>query len=78
MVKYLVAEQWMDPLCEDEYGHIPMHRACAGGSLAVVEFLTSELIPIAQLMSDHNNILTAHLFTMLLQMVLGHTQILHL
>ena len=44
MVKNLVTEQQVYPLCEDEYVNTPLHRACAGGYLAVVEFLTSEMI----------------------------------
>ena len=58
MVKYLVIEQQMEPLCEDEYGNTPLHRACAGGCQAVVEFLTSEhekYTPITQLASDLKN-----------------------
>ena len=58
MVKYLVVEQQMDLLCEDEYGHTPLHRACTSGGQAVVEFLTSELqsyAPIPKLMSDLKN-----------------------
>ena len=55
MVKYLVTEQQMDPLCEDEYGNTPLHRACAGGHQAVVEFLTSALqiyTPFVELLSN--------------------------
>ena len=43
VVKYLITEQQMEPLCEDEYGNTPLHRACAGGHEAVVEFLTLEI-----------------------------------
>ena len=58
MVKYLVIEQQMDPQCEEEYGNTPLHRACAGGCQAVVEFFTSELIkytPITGLTSNLKN-----------------------
>ena len=44
VVKYLVIEQQIDPLCEDEYGNTPFHRACAGGCQAVVEFQTHYLL----------------------------------
>ena len=33
----------MEPLCKDEYENTVLHRACAGGCQAVVEFITSEL-----------------------------------
>ena len=57
MVKYLVNEQQIDPLCEDENGNTALHIACAGGHQAVVEFLTSELkyVPITELMNKLQN-----------------------
>ena len=39
----MIIVQQIDPLCEDGYGNTPLHRVCAGGCQAVVEFLTSEL-----------------------------------
>ena len=59
VVKYLVSEQQIDPLCEDEYGNTPLHGACAGGHQAVVEVLASELTkyaPLGELMSDLKNV----------------------
>ena len=58
-MKYLVSEQQIDPLCEDEYGNTPLHGACAGGHQAVVEVLASELTkyaPLSELMSDLKNV----------------------
>ena len=54
-MKYLVIEQQIDPLCEDDYGNTPLHRACASCHWTVVEFLTLELArysPINKLMRD--------------------------
>ena len=58
VVKYLVDEQQMEPLREDEHGNTALHKACAGGCQTVVEFLTSELMqytPIPELLSDLKN-----------------------
>ena len=59
MVKYLVSDQQIDPVCEDEYGNTPLLGASAGGYQAVVEFLVSELTKYAtfrELMSDLKNV----------------------
>ena len=40
IVKYLVVEQQIAPLCEDEYESTSLHRACAGGCQAVVQQLS--------------------------------------
>ena len=55
LVRYLVTEQQIDPLCEDS-GITPLHLACVGGHQAVVEFLSYELTkhtPITELVSDN-------------------------
>lgn len=43
MVKHLVIEQQVDPLCQDEDGMTPLHYSCVGGDLSVVIFLTEEI-----------------------------------
>ena len=81
MVKYLVTEQQIDPLCEDDYQNTALHRACAGGSLAVVEFLTSELKkynPIKELCSDlRNKWKNTPLHKSSVEWPLGYSSILH-
>jgi ankyrin len=42
-VKYLVGEQQVDPLCQDEEGYTSLHLACEGGDIDVVQYLISEM-----------------------------------
>ena len=53
--KYLVTEQQVEPLCQDESGWTPLHSSCVRGSLDIVKFLTEEIEkyePMKNLMSS--------------------------
>ena len=42
VVKYLVIEQQVEPLCQDENGWTPLHLSFASNGLCIVKFLTEE------------------------------------
>ena len=43
MVKFLVTEQQVEPLCQDERGWTPLHISCGRGGFSIVKFLTEEI-----------------------------------
>ena len=43
VVKYLVTEQQVEPLCQNESGWTPLHYGCGRGDLSIVKFLTEEI-----------------------------------
>ena len=58
MVKYLVDEQLVDPLCQAEDGSAPLHLACVGGNIAVVAYLVKEMskyLPLKDIVNCKNN-----------------------
>jgi ankyrin repeat protein len=42
-VKYLVGEQQVDPLCQDEDDFTPFHFACDSGDIDVIQYLVNEI-----------------------------------
>ena len=45
----------MDPLCQDEDGYTPLHRACVGGDIDVVRYPvneTNKYIPLKDVVYD--------------------------
>ena len=60
MVKYLVDEQLVDPLCQAEDGSAPLslHLACVGGNVEVVAYLVKEMskyLPLKDIVNCKNN-----------------------
>ena len=43
VINYLVTEQQVEPLCQDEDGWTPLHLSCENGCLNSVKLLTEEI-----------------------------------
>ena len=81
MVKYLITEQQVEPLCQDEDGWTPLHVCCESGCLSIVKVLTEEIEKYKPMKDLMPSLITKKGTTPLhfaaLNMKHGHSSILH-